>query len=226
MVRWPCIYFDGTVAGCQVRQNAARLQQQQLRGRVGGANARTHARIMRRRCAQRCRNHRHTRSGRASFTCQSANQYRVNYAAVYSRQYAVIVFMHFTQRYILIACTNIISCDDHYTAILPRWGGAWGWGCALPRNFFLNFLNENGVHSGALFFKFKCLQEKVSSYFFCIHRDDLLQSDDYCTVVGSRHNSLVAYPPLCQQHMSTTVNKYASVYRSPPQQQQTLYRCH
>jgi len=121
---------------------------------------------MRRRCAQRCRNHRHTRSGRASFTCQSANQYRVNYAAVYSRQYAVIVFMHFTQRYILIACTNIISCDDHYDAILPRWGGAWGWGCALPRNFFLNFLNENGVHSGALFFKLKCLQKMSQVIFF------------------------------------------------------------
>jgi len=28
---------------------------------------------MRRRCAQRCRNHRHTRSGRASFTCQPIN---------------------------------------------------------------------------------------------------------------------------------------------------------
>jgi len=39
-------------------------------------------------------------------------------------------------------------------------------GLCPPQNFFLNFLNENGVHSGALFFKLKCLQEKVSSYFF------------------------------------------------------------
>jgi len=62
---------------------------------------------------------------------------------------------------------------------LPTGGGKWGGGYAPSPE---HFLNENGVFwwtlDGAQFLTLKRLQEKASILFFCIHWDDLLQSDN------------------------------------------------